>query len=343
MDENSENNQSSPQIEELAQTAPENLSISLREFDTEDHARQFANLVALCVRKLSECIDLSTLDGITIADDYLSALHSLDRGYETTYKLTPTTDIAWGVAMTPSVMREGKIRSHMVFNANVLLPLEDPNHELFARALHTLAHECAHVEVTAAFDSCFPGVLLQKGHRDFHDAFRRGIVTASWDEYAATRICARIGHDPTEEYEQTFLTVLCSSREKANECIKAYRLHADLERIIREVYESYGNLLKFACYHIGNMRGLELSLDDLPNTKKALDGHWFKSFWPRLIVACEMIWADFGRWQNEQPFEAFGNLVDEIVKDGGLYLTHLEDGTIYADLPFTPDTLPINT
>ena len=51
-------------------TAPENLSISPRGFDTEEHARAFGNLVATYVRTLSSYIDLTTLDGITIASDY---------------------------------------------------------------------------------------------------------------------------------------------------------------------------------------------------------------------------------------------------------------------------------
>ncbi len=70
-------------------TAPENISVSLRGFDTEEHARAFGNLVAAYVRAISRYIDLSTLDGITIAGDYAQALLDLDRGYATTHKLTP--------------------------------------------------------------------------------------------------------------------------------------------------------------------------------------------------------------------------------------------------------------
>ena len=58
-----------------------------------------------------------------------------------------------GVAMTPAVIRDGKIKSHMLFNAGILLPLEDEKNEFYEQALHTLAHECAHVEVTARFDT----------------------------------------------------------------------------------------------------------------------------------------------------------------------------------------------
>ncbi|WP_316235302.1 MULTISPECIES: hypothetical protein [unclassified Bradyrhizobium] len=133
-------------------TAPENMSISLRCFDTEVYARAFGDLVATYVRTLSRYIDLTALDGITIAFDYPQALLDLDRGYETKHKLTPSEGIVLGVAMTPAVIRDGKIKSHMLFNAGVLLPLEDEQNEFYEQALHTLAHECAHVEVTERYN-----------------------------------------------------------------------------------------------------------------------------------------------------------------------------------------------
>ncbi|WP_222598066.1 hypothetical protein, partial [Neisseria gonorrhoeae] len=126
---------------------------------TEEHARTFGNLVATYVRALSRYIDMSALDGITIAADYAQALLELDRGYETNHKLTPSEGIALGVAMTPAVIRDGKVKSHILFNAGVLLPLEDDENEFFEQALHTLAHECAHVEVTERFNAAFPGIL----------------------------------------------------------------------------------------------------------------------------------------------------------------------------------------
>jgi hypothetical protein len=41
--------------------------------------------------------------------------------------------------MTPAVLRDGKLRSHIVLNANVVLPLAEPNHERIGMALHACA------------------------------------------------------------------------------------------------------------------------------------------------------------------------------------------------------------
>jgi hypothetical protein len=321
-------------------TAPENISISLRSFDTEEHARAFGDLVATYVRTLSRYINLTTLDGITIAFDYTQALLELDRGYETKHKLTPSEGIVLGVAMTPAVIRDGKIKSHMLFNAGVLLPLEDERNEFYEQALHTLAHECAHVEVTERFNAAFPGVLLQSKQPNAHAHYRWEIIKACWDEYAVTQICAPFGQRPTDGYEETFITALAETRSRANALIKAYRSHFNLEQITAEIYGVYGDLLKFASYHLGNMVGLGLTLDDLPKTKAALDGHWFDPYFDKLKQASADIAADYGKWTDRSAFEALGDLADEIVVDGGVIISgHQDDGGFYVDIPFTPETM----
>lgn len=322
-------------------SAPENISVSLRGFDTEEHAQTFGNLVATCVRSLSRYIDMSALDGITVAADYAQALLQLDRGYETKHKLTPSEGIALGVAMTPAVIRDGKVKSHILFNAGVLLPLEDEKNEFFEQALHTLAHECAHVEVTERFNVAFPGVLLQSKSPNLHEHCRWEIIKACWDEYAVTQICAPFGQRPTDGYEETFITALGQTRPQANAIIKAYRLHGNLEQVVAEIYGAYGDLMKFACYHLGNLAGLSLALDDVPKSKAALAGHWFAPFFDKLEEVCCNIAADYGKWTDRGAFEALGDLADEIVADGGVTISnHRDHGTFHVDIPFTPETMP---
>jgi hypothetical protein len=73
----------------------------------------FEQLVRQWVDGFSCLIDLSRLDGVTIAADYGAALSDLDRGYETKGTLTATSDQATGVAMTPCVIRAGVLKSHI--------------------------------------------------------------------------------------------------------------------------------------------------------------------------------------------------------------------------------------
>ncbi|MBT9611907.1 MAG: hypothetical protein IV108_01410 [Burkholderiales bacterium] len=326
--------------EDRPYTAPKNLPVTVRGFDMEERATQFAHLAGVYIQELSRQIDLSRLDGVTIAFDYNQALLDLDRGYLYSHRLTPSDEFAIGVAMTPSVIRDGIVKSHIVLNAALAIALEDPNSEHFKLALHTLAHECAHVEITHRFDTAFPNVLLQNVYKNIHDAARWQINLACWDEYAATWISAPFGHDPTAGYEETFILLLNETRSKANALIKAYRRHGDVTKIMAEIYAAYGSLMKFAAYHLGNMAGQRLSLMDLPKTKAALKGHWFASYFERLGVLCKRIADDYGHWSDQSSFEALGDLADELVVEGGLIVSHRNDGSLYMDIPFTSETMP---
>lgn len=338
MDKTANNNEIAPT--DKPPTAPDRFIVSVQCFGDTEKATQFAQLIGTCIREISRYIDLSRLDGITIASDYNQALVDLDRGYATTHQLTPSDEYAFGVAMTPSVIRDGNVMSHIVLSATIAVALEDQEHENFKLALHMLAHECAHVEVNHRFDAAFPGVLLQKAYDNAHDAFRWQTILACWDEYAATLISAHYGQDPSEGYEETFILALTSTRKKANELITAYRLHGDVNQIMAEVYRAYGTLMKFAGYHLGNMAGQGLSVKDFPKTITALDGHWFAPYFERLQTLLNRVADDYGNWSDQSQFEAIGELVDEIVVEGGVIVSHLSDGSLYVDIPFTPETMP---
>lgn len=321
-------------------TAPPNFSINLRNFDTEKRAADFGRRLGEYINGISRHLDLSKLDGVTIAYDYRQALVELDRGYVTTHKLTPSDSHAIGVAMTPTVIRDSEVKSHIVLNANLMIGLDDPENENFGLALHILFHECAHVEITDRFNQTFPGTLLERSYKNAHEALRWQIIMACWDEYAATNLSARYGQEQTKGYEDTFLQILVKAKPTANQLISAYRTHASVDQILAEIYGVYGELLKFAAYHLGNMNGLGLVAVDLPRTNSALTGHWFASHFEKLRLACEEIASHYGDWKNKDSFEIIGNLVDEIVAEGGMHVTILADGRLYVEVPFSPETMP---
>ncbi|MEN6541788.1 hypothetical protein [Parvibaculum sp.] len=312
---------------EREETAPTSIPVSIRGAPDDDRARaeKFAHRLAAIVRVISKYLNLQTLDGITVATDYATALRELDRGYETSYVLTPSEDFGSGVAMTPSVIRDGLLRSHIVLSADLMWPLGDETHEGFELAIHLLFHECAHVHITAAYDKAFPNVLLRKALH-VHENLRSQVILACWDEYAATCLSAGCGKELTKDYEEIFLKALAECRNQADACIASFRLHRNHSQVLHEVYGLYGCLMKYACYHAGNMRGLGLGLDDLPQTKAALTNHWFSPWFKALSEACEDLAEQFGSWTDHTLFERIGGLADQIVAEGGITITDLSDG-----------------
>jgi hypothetical protein len=271
-------------------------------------------------------MDLSDLDGVTVAGDYAQALLEFDRGYATSHKPTPTDKHAIGVAMTLSALRNGQLKSHIFLNGAAVADLESMDNPHYQLALHTLSHECAHVTATASFDRAFPNFLLRTAHTQILDAFRWQVILACWDEFAATYIAAPYGQDPTQAYEETFLKVLAATREEADTAITAYFEHGDLDRILGEVYGIYGNLMKFAAYHLGNLAGQGIQPEDRAAVVSALEGHWFSPFFERLRAACEAILSDFGQWETKEPFLVIGAIVDDLVDQGGMRITPVASG-----------------
>jgi len=302
-------------------TVPDCYPINVQGLDTTDNAEKFGSLVGEFVRQLSRLIDLEGLDGITIATDYAQALGQLNRGYTTSYMLTATNKNGVGVAMTPMVLRNGVVKSHILFRADLILPLADSEHEDFRLALHLLAHECAHVEITNRFDKCFPHTLLQKPMDNLHQHMRWRAINACWEEFAATWISATIGHDPTGGYEETFESALNSTKSTANNSVEAFRQHGDVSRVFAEVYGTYADLMRFASYLLGTMTGRGLTLKDLPRTQANLDDHWFHPFFQRLQICLEAVCKDYGKWSSRDDFETIGDLVDELVATGGLKIS----------------------
>jgi hypothetical protein len=329
-----------PEDEAPPETVPAQWSTTMKGFAAEADAQHVGEFVVGYVKELSRYIDLRGLEGVTVAFDYRAALREVDLGFETTQTLEPSDDLAVGIAMTASVLRDGEVKSHMVFNANVMVSIADRQNENFGLALHTLAHECAHVEVASRLEAAFPGELVNARFNSVQAARRRAAILDCWEEYEVTRRSARFGADPTDGYESLFVDHLAASRPKANELIIAYRTHGDVEKVLGEVYEVYASLLKFASYHLGNLAGHGRSVAGEPKTNSALDGHWFAPYLERLVTACDTISADYGTWKDRTAFEALGDLIDDVVAEGGVVITELGDGMHRVDVPFSEETIP---
>ncbi|MEA5097324.1 MAG: hypothetical protein VB032_02175 [Burkholderiaceae bacterium] len=325
---------------EVKPTAPNGFNICVKGISDEVHATQFGQRVGAFVVELSRYFDLGQLDALTIAHDYPQALLDLDRGYVTSHKLTPSNNDAVGVGMAPAVMRDGQLKSHLVLNAAFILPIEDEEHEYFSLAFHILAHECAHVEATNRFNSAFPGILLQLP-LPAHAAYRYDVILACWDEYIACRLCAGFGRDPTDDYESTFLERLIDVRQQANQCIIDYRIHRNIDQVLGDMYRIYGGLMKITSYHLGNLSGRDLSPADMQRTADALYGHWYAGFFDRLRTALEDIADQYGAWTDFAAFDVIGDLVDELIADGGVYITPNSDGSMHVNIPYTPETMPL--
>ena len=329
-------------VNEVPSTAPAGFNVALRAFAHESDALAMGNAIGDVICEIGRVLDLSALDGVTVAYDYEAALAQLNRGYETTHRLTPTRGHATGVAMSPAVMRDGLVKTHMVFHAPYVELLLSEDHEQLAGPIHLIAHECAHVEATSKFDRAFPGTLLQRQILDVLTNLRWQVIKATWEEYAVCRSCANYGSDPLDGYEETFLNCCATARDRANDLIRAYRLHGEHSRVMFEVYGLYGDLMKFAAYYLGTLDGQGIDGSSRKRANELLAGHWFEPFYRRLHDACGVVFDQYGRWTDQTSFERLGDLSQDLVQDGGVRIERIGDD-VRIFVPLTASTMPLGT
>jgi hypothetical protein len=132
-------------------TLPENLTITLTNFADEANAHKTADAVRGYLLVFGRMMNLEALDRVYISFDYEGTLAALDRGFKTIGVLAPTKDdVAVGIAMTPSVKRNGEWKCVIVLNAAYGRALSyEPDasladlegfRRLRAQVVHILAH-----------------------------------------------------------------------------------------------------------------------------------------------------------------------------------------------------------
>lgn len=310
----------------LPTSVPNGVRIGVSGNFSEDFALTLGRVTERLLKELGKVIDLRTLDGVTIAGDYEQALRQLDRGFVSSRVLAPTKDIATGVAMAPMVLRDGNLKTHIVLDTEVFKPLADQSDPGFEKALYAFTHECAHVEVTARFDSAFPGVLLRQPFKSLLDELRWSVILPAWDEYAACRRSYWLGADLTDFYEQNLLDHLDAEPGRRKAAIEDFRKTRDREQLLRSVYEICADLLKFASYYLGNLAAAKASWEDRSALSMKLAGSWFLPFFKRLDASLEFINHKYGAWTDKSDFEALGDIAKDMAQEIGVFAGEVKGG-----------------
>lgn len=182
-----------------APTLPEDLEIHLPDVPPE-FIPQFDRAFRQTISQLSRAMDLSQVDGVTVGLDYQVALESIDRGIPDLPPLASTaTAELTGIAMAADVVRDGVIRTHLVFEAEPILALLfegdgfAPEDLIHARSV--VAHECAHVQIAAEKRRAIPVCGIDRPVSCEEQAILLGIAEPWWDEYAVCRLSAPFALD----------------------------------------------------------------------------------------------------------------------------------------------------
>lgn len=315
---------------ELATTMPIGLTVTVHGINAPDIEPLLAEAVRVVVDRLGQELDLRTLDGVTVAADHGAAIQELDRGLAGLRTPGVTSGNAIGVAQTVNVVRHGLLKSHvflgLVAAAPLILTDRSPG-----TAIHTIAHECAHVEVTAAFERCFPGHLVNRNLGALSE-IRWDFALGCWDEYMVTRICATWGADATKDYETLFLDALADFPAQADEALRAFNEHGNRLTSLMGVLRAYGVLMQRAAYHLGNLDGHRRSVVDFPRTLDVLDSHWLGPYIRQFHQTLRETADGYGKWKDEAPFMTLATQYEDMLASLGVKYEQRAYRELWIDL-----------
>lgn len=324
-------------------TRPATAGVTVKGELTEQAALRLGREVLNCVHLMGSFMDLTRLDGVTVATDYDGALAELDRGMEGLRPLSRTNSEIQGVAMSPAVMRDGEVRTHLVFDAAPIaaLALDDASSEDKAVAIQIIAHECAHVQVTAHKEAAIPEARFGTRIDGYERAILYQIAEICWDEYAACRISALFAAGQTEQHRDSLISVLAGARENATAAIKAYRWHGDIDRVMAEAGAPLQQPMKVAAYLLGGMDGAGLAWSDVPEARAAICAARYENHMDDLHRVLQQMWDNQDAWAPSlAEFDPLMDVARAVFADGGIHFETASDGVCRIQIPFTAATMP---
>jgi hypothetical protein len=324
-------------------TLPPNTPVSLLNFpdDSEWTNKFFDELIAGLI-ELSRLYDLGRLAGVTVGYDFEAALKSVDLGFESTKatEYTNNSDIVC-VAKAMNVLRDGRPMAHVVYNANFVQQITDSKHPHHEVAINIIAHELGHVAELKWRDEAMPGLMLKYKSPTYVDALLLQMATTCWEEYAACRLSARFGN-PEElliTYAANFNQAAKKALADAQQEIKLYRTHGDIEKMLIEAGRPLAMPFKLAGYFLGHLDGLELEakpLDLCPD----LAGSLYEPVLPEIWAALRKLWDTRVTWSSIAIFYDLVKAAYTCFAAAGIDLQKQANDLYYVNVPHTAPTMP---
>lgn len=323
------------------------IGIDLSGYAKEEFARSVGEAINGWLQMFGKILNLKRLKQVVVSYNYGEALAAVDQGAPVSGPLKATNDeIAVGIAMTPTVLREGEAMSVMVLNAAYMAVLaveETPeNAALREQMIYTLAHESAHVHDLDVRATCMLDIIL-KQRLSFRDGILFRIASGCWDEYIACRLSAFIARESAlRPLEDMFCAAFIGARERANAAIRQYRMHGDVSRITNEVADIYRRVMVYSAYLLGHIDGIDGDAGALaPKAMEALEREpYFNPFFSRLRDELRAMFGTYGEWKNLDVYEPLKQLADELLKLVGIDIQPREDDGAYVNVPRSAETMP---
>lgn len=316
-------------------TTPVGLNFRVIGFDNMEAATQLGQAVAEAVALFGSFIDLTTIDGITVGFNYDDALASVDQGMAGLPPLDRTnTDELTGVAKACRVVRDGVVKTHLVFGAEQLVPLIagdalTPADREFSIGL--IAHECGHVEVNAMNEQFVPDARLGATIAEYDRAIMFPAAVVFWDEYAVCRLSAPFARGQNTLHADSMAAVTPGARGRSDAHIRAHRLHQNHLRTLGETATELVTPLKTVSYLLGGMDAEGAGWEDFAAVRRIIDAAGYGELVDDLHRALRRMWDTRDQWSEDDDILApVVEIIRETLASGGVSLFKEPDGSWHA-------------
>jgi len=245
---------------EVRSGAPVSFSLTCIGFADEPTALVLGEVVKAVVHELARSLPLSTLDGLTFAQDYPTALEGLDRGDPALGQShSQSRDYGRAIAKSVTVTRAGERKEHIVADAMLAEHLLSEDAVLRAFATHVLVSSLADVAHTVLWMERLGGAAAAPTDevlRVVHPA----IATAPTNYF-----CAREAAFADPAAGARYATLVLDSLKAAFDGIKAarlaYRQSNDLDELLHVALERMSFVVGHAAEWLGHRDGLSTETD----------------------------------------------------------------------------------
>lgn len=257
-------------------------SLTCTDFADAETAARLGEILKVVVLEIGRDKPLTTLDGITFAADYASALERLDRG-DPALPSERSRPRAYGraVAKCVRVSRQGVFKEHLVFDAVLADHLLADDSDRRALGIHMVVSMLAGVSHSAIYESRLND--RSAAPSDCVTEWLHKATSTAPGRYFAARESAFSDPSSGLRYATLIRDSLASAREQIRNARLAYRLDINLDKLLDVAVLQFSFVLAHAAEWLGHRDGLP-SQDAFPGASLLddlkVDGldHWLELF-----------------------------------------------------------------
>ncbi|MDX6558533.1 MAG: hypothetical protein QOF72_1582 [Blastocatellia bacterium] len=304
----------------------------------------------LAIFEFGNTLDLRRLTQIIITGDFAGTIAELSERLGSAISYTQEEYGTAGAKLI-SLPSGEDFEMVLVFTAQIvedlILKEETPEaQEKVLTAIHSLHHELCHVHDSNKRADVVP-VLATKGIALAGKAVVLfPLAEACWSEYFANYLSSGTATtDAISTQSLLFRDALTRAKAAVDQEILAYRLHADIHRLMGMVRRHGEWLPKMAAYLIGFVHGTNNSLASLsPESAETLSGSYFEETWNELAAALAQMREGYvSEWTEDLTvYDGLYAAIERYYATLGMILSTAENGHCHIDIPLRPETTPAN-